>query len=419
MDVLIVFTKTMQTIDSSVARGLSKCVAVLLLLGAARGESLSLFVEGLAQQAASWQTTPLPGEWKPVAGPPRPARKEAPAAEPVFGTAAQRIVATEDAGKLTRLDVLFMERGTAAADAALLQAMRQAASQAATGVQAKVGTPGQTVKPAAGAAAGTVVQEWSGEAATIRLTLEPGARLYLSMVPRQAPGAAAGSAAAKTKPAAQKGDLKSRLEEKANGDVIITGLPELEPANFSSENILRAAQCLAGYYGWTMDVEAVAKDAGWVAADGVTDRTYEVMMAMAKAAKVEVTDYGIVRLQKAGQKLDLLEVRRWLDKGRPLIYLHAHSNVRADYLIDFNKQYAQNPKLELPSPKDPAENSRWPRHVEDATYYTKPAVIIGYNRKRGEFILKYPGRIPENQVIRMREEELSASLLRIYYIPPN
>ena len=406
------------------SRCLSKCLAVLLLLSLARGESLSPFIESLVQQAEAWKTTPLPGEWTPLAGPPSPSRKQTQSAEPLFGTAAQRIVATEDAGKLTRLDVLFMERGTAAANEAFLQAMRQAASQAAAGVQSKVGKPGQTVAPTAGATPGTVAQEWSGEAATIRLTLEPGSRLYLSILPRQAPvaavtAAATSSAAPKAKPTAPKGSLKSRVVEQVNGDVIITGLPELEPANFSSENILRAAQCLAGYYGWTLDVEATAKDAGWIAATGVTDRTYDVMMALAKAAKVEVTDYGIVRLQKAGQKLDLFEVRRWLDKGRPLVYLHVYSNVRAEYLIDFNKQYTQNPKLELPSAKDPTENSRWPRYVENSSYYTKPAVIIGYNRKRGEFILKYPGHIPEEQIIRMREEELATSLLKVFYIPPN
>ena len=310
-----------------------------------------------------------------------------------------------------------MERGTAAADEAFLQAMRQAASQAAAGVQSKVGKLGQTVNPAAGAATGTVAQEWSSDAAMVRLTLEPGSRLYLSILPRQAPVAAA--AGAKSKPISSKGPLKERVEEKANGDVIITGLPELEPAQFSSENILRAAQSLAGYYGWSMDVEAVAKDAGWIAATGVNDLTYEVMMALGKAAKVEVTDYSIMRLQKTGQKLDLFEARRWIDKGRPAVYLHVFSAARADYLMAFYKEYTQNPKLELPSAKDPAENTRWPRYEANSNYYTKPALIIGYNRKRGEFILKFPGRIPENQIIRMREEELSTSLLQVFYIPPS
>ncbi len=191
-------------------RCLSKCLVFLLLLSAARGDSLSSFIESLVQQVEAWKTTPLPGEWKPLAGPPSPSRKQAQSAEPLFGTAAQRIVATEDAGKLTRLDVLFMERGTAAADEAFLQAMRQAASQAAAGVQSKVGKLGQTVNPAAGAATGTVAQEWSSDAAMVRLTLEPGSRLYLSILPRQAPVAAA--AGAKSKPISSKGPLKERVE---------------------------------------------------------------------------------------------------------------------------------------------------------------------------------------------------------------
>lgn len=397
------------------ARCLSKCLVVLLLLSSARGESLAPFVEALVQQAEAWKTTPLPGEWTPLAGPPKPSRKQAQSAEPVFGAAAQRIVATEDAGKLTRLDVLFIERGTAAADAAFLQAMRQAASQAAAGVQSKVGKPGQTVNPPAGAAPGTVAQEWTSDAATLRLTLEPGSRLYLSILPRQASVATAG---AKPKTDSPKGSLKSRVEEKPNGDVIITGLPEFVPAKDGSDEILAATQCLAAHYGWTLDVEAIAKAAGWTY-DGDTDCTYEVVMALAKAAKVEVTDYGIARLQRAGQKLDLMEARRWIDKGRPVVYNHVASEVRTEYLLDFNKQFTQNPKLELPNPKDPAENTRWPRWQENSQFYVYPALIIGYNRKRGEFILKLPGNDPGEQVFRMREEELSTSLTQVYYIPPS
>ena len=47
------------------------------------------------------------------------------------------------------------------------------------------------------------------------------------------------------------------------------------------------------------------------------------------------------------------------------------------------------------------------------------ALIIGYNRKRGEFILKFPGNDPGEQIFRMREEELSTSLFEIFYIPPS
>ncbi|OYW77056.1 MAG: hypothetical protein B7Z37_05935 [Verrucomicrobia bacterium 12-59-8] len=387
-------------------------------MSSARGDSLSQFVETLVQRAESWRTAPLPGRWKPLAGPPGPSRKEAQTAEPVFGTVAQRIVATEEAGKLTRLDVLFMERGAAAADDAYMQAMRQAASRASAGVQSKVGKPGQILKSAAGAAPGTVVQEWSGGVATIRLTLEPGSRLYLSMIAPQTPAAiastATSSAAAKTKQA----PLKSRLEEKANGDVILTGLPDLPRVDDNSNYTLRAAECLAGYYGWTMDVRAVATSSGW-SPKASLDTTYDVMEALARAAKVDWTACLIDDLRKKDQTLDLMEARRWIDKGRPIVYRHMYSELRERFLFDFAKQYEQNPKLELPGPKDPAEKSKWLRWEGNAKFYGITAVIFGYNKKRGEFIIKYPGYTPGNQIIRMREEELAASLLRVYYISPD
>lgn len=389
----------------------STCVVALLLMSSARGEGLAQFIEALAQKAEGWKAAPLPGEWKPLAGPPRPVRKESATTEPVFGTAAQRIVATEDGGKLTRLDVLFMERGAAAADDALTQAMRQAASKASAGVQAKVGKPGQIVKPVAGAAPGTVVQEWTGGAATIRLTLEPGSRLYVSLIPSQTPAAA--STAAKGKPAS----LKSRVEEKPNGDVILTGLPELPEVDDNSNYPLRAAECLAGYYGWTIDVRAAATAAGW-AANATLDTTFEAMDGVTKAAKVEWTQIDIEDLRKKEQSLDLMEARRWIDKGRPIVYRHMYSEIREDFLFNFAKQYEQDPKLELPSAKDPAEKSKYLRWVEDADFYGNTAIIIGYNKKRGEFILKYPGYEAGRQIIRMREEELATSLLYVYYINP-
>lgn len=402
---------------SLMIRFLSACFVTLLGVGAARGEGLSQFVETLVQKAEGWKTAPLPGEWKPLAGAASPVRKEAQTAEPVFGTSAQRIVATEEAGKLTRVDVLFMERGAAAADDALTLAMRQAASKASAGVQSKVGKPGQIVKPAAGAAPGTVVQEWAGGVATLRLTLEPGSRLYLSMIPPQtaaAPVTASASAAsAKGKPV----PLKSRLEEKPNGDVIITGLPELPPVDDNSNYPLRAAECLAGYYGWTFDVRAALTAAGWTH-NASLDNTYEAVEGLAKAAKVEWTEHHIEDLKKKDQQLDLMEARRWIDKGRPIIYRHIYSEIREDFLFDFAKQYEQNPKLELPSPKDPAEKSRWLRWDENGDFYGSTGVLIGYNKKRGEFILKYPGYEAGHQIIRIREEELAASLIQIYYVPP-
>ncbi|WP_395736820.1 hypothetical protein [Prosthecobacter sp.] len=390
-------------------------------MSSALGEGLSQFVEGLAQKADGWKNTPLPGEWKPLAGPAGPSRKEAGgAAEAVFGTPVQRMVATEDGGKLTRLDVLFMERAAgAAADEAYLQSMRQAASKTSAGLQAKMGKPGQLVKPAAGAAPGTVVQEWAGAAATIRLTLEPGARLYVSMIPLQAAGTAKASptapaTAAKGKPVL----LKSRLEEKPNGDVMITGLPELQPMDDESNHALRVGECLAGYYGWTMDVRAVATANGWTA-NATLDNTFEVLEALSKAAKVEWTQQDISDLRKKDQPLDMMEARRWIDKGRPIVYRHMYSEIREAFLFEFAKQYEQNPQLELPSPKDPVEKSKWLHYDEKDDFYGSTAVIIGYNKKRGEFLLKYPGYAAGSQIIRMREEELNTSLLRVYYVPPS
>jgi hypothetical protein len=365
-------------------------------------ENAGPLIDALMKSAGAWKNPTLPGVWQPVAGPVGLTRKEMRSSEPVFDVAAERLVATETAGKLTRLDVLLMERGTQAADAAYLQTMRQTAAKVSAAVQAKAGKPGQLVK-AAGAVPGTVIQEWTTAASSIRLTMEPGVRLWVSISAQQSPAAGA--------TASLKDTLKTHVQQKENGDVLITDLPEVARENEDrpGDNELRASECLASYYGWTIDVEATARTTGWKPEFNM-DHSPEVFAAVAKAAKVRT---------ETTKKLELLQVQHSIDRGQPPVYTHVYSDIRSEYLRDFAKRYAADPSLELPSPKDPEERKKWPVATDNTDYYICTALIIGYNKKRGELILMYPGHAPEVRTLRVREEEVVVSQEETYFIRPN
>lgn len=57
--------------------------------------------------------------------------------------------------------------------------------------------------------------------------------------------------------------------------------------------------------------------------------------------------------------------------------------------------------------------------TKDPDYHSCEGVIVGYNKKRGELIFSHPGWGPEDENLRMREEEAAVSALAMYYFPPD
>lgn len=353
-------------------------------------------VSSLASDPEAWKSTPLPAEWKDVGGAPGTRRKESTTQEPVFGLAVQRCIASSNAEGLARLDLLFVERGTAAADAAWQQSLRQTASRLSTTLQNGLG-PGQVVRPPAGSPAGTVIQEWTTAAAQVRLSLEPGSRLWLTLTPQ---------AASKTAKVT-KTDLKTRVLERENGDVIITGLRSMPKTLDTGDTILRIAECLVSHYGWKMNAEATARSLGWRPQDGAFDEA-KLFEAMSREAGVRV---------KSFTKLDLLEVRRAIDRGQPVVFTRAWTEVRHRYHQEFAQRLAADPNLRLPNAKNDAEKAQWPSL--DTRGFRNRAMIVGYNKKRGEIIFSHPGWGPEDENLRLSEEEALFSTSIMYCLTPS
>lgn len=389
--------------------------ACLLLLGSlARADVIAPLVDSLSSDAAAWKSPQLSADWKDLGAGKGAPRKELAAKETVLGLPVQRSIATTGAaGALSRLDLLFLEKGPVQqpTDAAWQQTLRQTASQVSAALQAKLGKPGQLVKAAAGAATSTVIQEWTTPAASLRLTLEPGNRVWVSLSPSSestTPAAAAASAAGPV----TKESIKAHVQQRDNGDVIITGLPAVAETTGAGDLMLRIAQQLDSYYGWKVDCEAIARSIGWSSENTTFDEA-KLFAAVAKEAKVrfkemEVEDY----------KLDLLEIQHWIDRGQPVVFTRVWTELRHNYHVEFAQKLAADPTAELPRAKDDAEKAKWPSY-KDPDYYSSEGVIVGYNKKRGELIFSHPGWGVEDENMRMREEEAAVSTLAVYYLPPD
>lgn len=367
-------------------------------------------VDSLSADPAAWKSAQLSGDWKVLGTGNGATRKELAAKETVLGVPVRRsIVTTGGAGALSRLDLLFLEKAPAQqpADAAWQQTLRQAASQVSAALQTKLGKPGQLVKPGVGAATGTVVQEWSTPAASVRLTLEPGTRVWVSLTPVPASASPAVAAVPMTKE-----DRKARVQHRDNGDVIITGLPAVAEAVGVGDLMLRITQQLDSYYGWKVDCEAIARGIGWTPDSTVFDEI-KLFTAIAKEAKVR---FKVVAAD--GNNFDLLEIQHWIDRGQPVAFARVWTELRHLYHVEFAQKLATDPTLELPRAKDAAEQAKWPSS-KDPDFYSSEGVIVGYNKKRGELIFSHPGWGPEDENMRMREEEAAVSTLAIYYLPPD
>lgn len=395
-------------------------LAFALALLTTAGSSLAAdvigpLVDALSSNPAAWKSTQLSADWKDLGGAaPGAGRKELATKETLLGVPVQRSIATSSGGAMSRLDVLLVEKaaGNAPADAAWQQTLRQAASQVSAALQTKLGKPGQLVKPGVGAATGTVIQEWSTPAASVRLTLEPGNRVWVSLTPAAASAAVPSTASAATPPPVTKEDRKARVQHRDNGDVVITALPAVAEAVGAADLMLRIVQQLNSYYGWKVECEALARGMGWIPETTTFDQV-KFFTAIGKEAKVR---FKMVEVED--NNFDLLEIQHWIDRGQPVAFSRVWTELRHNYHVEFAQKLAADPTAELPLAKDDAEKAKWPSY-KDPDYYSCEGVIVGYNKKRGELIFSHPGWGPEDENLRMREEEVAVSALAIYYFPPD
>ncbi|MGV3664353.1 MAG: hypothetical protein ACO1TE_29545 [Prosthecobacter sp.] len=365
-------------------------------------------VDSLSADPAAWKSAPLSADWKDLGAAPGTTRKELASPETVLGVPVQRSIATTSGGVLSRLDVLFVERaaGSAPADAAWQQTLRQTASQVSATLQTKLGKPGTLVKPGVGAANGTVIQEWTTPASQVRLTLEPN-RVWVSLTPASAP-ALPDTATAATSVPMTKDDRKARVQHRENGDVIITALPTVPDTDEASNLMLRMIEQLNLYYSWKVDCLAIAKSIGWTPDSTIFDEA-KLFAAVGKEAKVRF---------KMVEGFDLLEIQHWIDRGQPVLFVRVWTELRHLYHVEFAPKLATDPAAELPPAKDAAEKAKWPSD-KDPDFYACEATIVGYNKKRGELIFSHPGWGKEDENMRMREEEAATSTLALYYLPPD
>lgn len=327
-------------------------------------------------------------EWKP--------------ADLVFGTKPQRALATVTKDALTRLDVLFATKdgpnaGTFEADFTALKKELPAAIQATLGI---AGTP---TRPEPSMPPGSEVLGWNNGKVTMRVTFEPGRRVWFSAIPVVSLPVPAKSGPPATVDAREL--AKSKVKVLPNGDSFIENLPKVEGSADASENHLRMCEFLQRYYQWKADpAEAVKAGQG-----------------LDSFARIEAVLKQLVKLagsrMKVVKNFDLNDAKRDLAKGRPVAVAYAHNARRVEFWEAFVQKHAADPTAELPPAKDPEDRKKW-QDPETADYYAV-GFVVGFNDKRNEVLLRIAGYDSEFPNFRLRPEELIYTTYQVFYISPD
>ncbi|MBX7208505.1 MAG: hypothetical protein K1X78_09355 [Verrucomicrobiaceae bacterium] len=192
-----------------------------------------------------------------------------------------------------------------------------------------------------------------------------------------------------------------------NGDVVLDHLPapplEDEVRNYIP---LSVALVLEKHFHWPADILALAKKMNWQ-----PDRTDWDQAKFYNAIGKETHSRVLY-----SDKLDIEEVIRAINKGRPVVVWRCWEQTRDTALIAFEKELKNDPQAKLPSARDEAERKKWPKEKNESTIIT--SMIIGYNRQRGEVMLHIPYWGADYACFRMRKEEMDVSGYAFWFFEP-
>jgi hypothetical protein len=183
-----------------------------------------------------------------------------------------------------------------------------------------------------------------------------------------------------------------------NGDVLVKDLPEPAVDEVVTQwNQLAAAAVLDAYYGWKLPILELAKKQKF---DPTLDHwAFEdaFYRELGKESHTKVSFTTAFEFDTLVKQIDL---------GQPMIHWRGWSEVREAQYAEFEKQLFTDPSAELPSPRDAKEKRSWVVSTggSDAT----TAMLIGYNKMRGEVLMYSPYRGNDYKCFRMRKEEMAA-----------
>ena len=195
-------------------------------------------------------------------------------------------------------------------------------------------------------------------------------------------------------------DLQKRVEQRPNGDVVITDIPLLPQGDRAYCGLSALAMAMQTL-GLEIDTEDYAAAAGVRYGSTRGSRIREVYNEAAKEAGFRLT---------RTTRFDLMKAKDSIDKGIPVLVWRRWTQERDFLHTAFARRFQQNAALELPKP-DADDRDLWPK--KDA--YSHATVINGYNPKRREIIFTESWSERERNR-RMRVEEIEGTAYYAFYI---
>lgn len=184
-----------------------------------------------------------------------------------------------------------------------------------------------------------------------------------------------------------------------NGDVVVKDLPEpLVDAVVSEWRPLAAIAVLDAYYGWKLPILELAKKNKY---DSALDHWLYEDAFYRDVGKESRTKVSFTKV------FEFDTLVKQINAGQPMIHWRGWSEAREAKYVEFEKQLFTDPTAELPSHRDTKEKRNWIVHTGGSDAIT--AMLIGYNKKRGEVLMYSPYYGADYKCFRMRKEEMEVT----------
>ncbi|MFT5104731.1 MAG: hypothetical protein ACI8XO_001439 [Verrucomicrobiales bacterium] len=195
--------------------------------------------------------------------------------------------------------------------------------------------------------------------------------------------------------------MRSKVERRANGDVVVGEIPIFTQGS-RPYCAISTLGMVTHHFGLRIPVNGLAASAG-------IKKT-----GSAKGSKILETYYAAaqeadIKFMRAS-KFEFDRATMALDHGYPVLIWRRYDAARDKLHTKFAENFAKNPSSQLPAADDSEEMESWP----DDSAPGHASIVTGYNAERGEVIfLESWGEHTRDR--RMRKEELEATGYMVFY----
>jgi len=197
-------------------------------------------------------------------------------------------------------------------------------------------------------------------------------------------------------------EVRDNVEVLPNGDSLIRNIPMIEQGS-RGYCAMGTLSMITRYYGLNLDIDGLAAAAGYSEGSPQGASITEIYK--------EAADLGRLRYDEEDE-FDFRQVKREVDRGRPVLVWRWFSRPRDAFHLEFAQQFRVEGGAALPEPDDESQVP-WPTERDGG----HASLITGYNEERGEVFFT-ESWLNEYRHRRMRIEEMEETAYVLFYFTP-